>query len=135
MEHTLRVLVRIDTKTSSACLEVRGCLVPENCPDLLEILRHTATLGAHVVINLTKARHLAATALDDLMLQADRIPSLPLDGGHTTVSVQLPARLPVCPPPRVQAQAPGVPLGNVQAFELAFLHRDTAVLSPFIPRR
>jgi hypothetical protein len=61
MEHILRVLVRIDTNRSSACIELRGCLVPENCPDLLDILQHTATLGAHVVINLTKATHLEAT--------------------------------------------------------------------------
>lgn len=132
MEHTLRVLVRIDSKTTSACLEVRGCLVPANCPDLLEILRHTATLGAHIAINLTKARHLEATAVDELMLQADQVPSLPLHGGHTTVSVQLPSRLPACPPPRIQV--PGVPLGNVQAFEMAFLQRDTSVFPPFVQR-
>ncbi|UPO76744.1 MULTISPECIES: hypothetical protein [Arthrobacter] len=126
MEHTLRVLVRIDTKSSSAGIEVRGCLVPANCPDLVEILRHTATLGAHMVLNLTKALHLDASALDELLLQTGQVPCLPLDGGHTTVSVRLPSRLPSCAP-RVQVPDWN-PLSNAQAFELAFQQHDPAAL-------
>ena len=129
MEHTLRVLVRIDTNASLACIEVRGCLIPANCPDLIEILRNTAGLGANMVVNLAKAVHLEATAVDELLLRADQMPSLPLDGGQTTVSVQLPARLPACPPPRI-LESPG-PLSNEQAFEMAFLQRDTDVFRPF----
>ncbi|MBD8042272.1 hypothetical protein H9638_00450 [Arthrobacter sp. Sa2BUA2] len=128
MEHNLRVLVSIDTASSSACIEVRGCLVQANCPDLLEILRHTATLGTHVAVNLTKALHLEATVLDELLLQAGQVPCLPLDGGHTTVSVRLPSRLPSCEPPRLRA--PVHPLGNTQAFELAFQQHDAAALRP-----
>ena len=128
MEHTLRVLVRIDTKASLACIEVRGCLVPANCPDLLEILRHTATLGANMVVNLTKALHLEATALDELLLRAEQVRPLPLEGGQRTVAVQLPARLPACPPPRIFES--WAPLSNAQAFEMAFLQRDTAAFRP-----
>lgn len=127
MEHTLRVLVRIDTKSSSAGIEVRGCLVSANCPDLVEILRHTATLGAHVVLNLTKALHLDASALDELLLQTGQVPCLPLDGGHTTVSVRLPSRLPSCGPPQVRMPEWN-PLSNAQAFELAFQQQDPAAL-------
>lgn len=129
MEHNLRVLVSIDTKTASACIEVRGCLVPANCPDLLEILRHTSTLGTHVIVNLTKAQHLEASTLDVLLLRAAQVPSLPLAGGHTTVSVRLPSRLPACPPPRVLST--WAPLSNAQAFEMAFRQHDTAVFRPF----
>ncbi|MFJ2660311.1 hypothetical protein [Arthrobacter koreensis] len=124
MEHTLRVLVRIDTKTSSACIEVRGCLVPENCGDLIGILRHTAALGAHLVVNLSRASHLDVLALDELLARADEVPSHPIAGGHTTVSVQIPERLPACLPP-VPAHAN--PLDNELAFELAFLQRSTEV--------
>ena len=126
MEHTLRVLVRIDTKSSSAGIEVRGCLVPANCPDLVEILRHTATLGAHMVLNLTKALHLDASALDELLLQTGQVQCLPLDGGHTTVSVRLPSRLPSCAP-RVQVPDWN-PLRNAQAFALAVQPPDPAAL-------
>lgn len=128
MEHTLRVLVRIDTKSSTAGVEVRGCLVQANWEDLLEILRHTSTLGTHVAVNLTKARHLDAAALDQLLLRAGQVPCLPLDGGHTTVSVRVPSRLPSCEPPRFQG--PWNPLSNAQAFELAFRQHDPAVLRP-----
>jgi len=124
MEHILRVLVRIDTKTSSACIEVRGCLVPANCGDLVEILRHTALLGAHVVVNLSRADHLEALALDELLARAEEIPAQPITGGLTTVSVQIPPRLPRCLPPVPQHRDP---LDNELAFELAFLQRSTAV--------
>ena len=124
MEHTLRVLVRIDTKTSSACIEVRGCLVPENCGDLVGILRHTALLGAHLIVNLSRASHLDALALDELLARADEVPSQPVAGGHTTVSVQIPERLPVCLPPVPEHPDP---LDNELAFELAFLQRSTEV--------
>ncbi|KPN18089.1 hypothetical protein [Arthrobacter sp. Edens01] len=124
MEHTLRVLVRIDTKTSSACIEVRGCLVPENCPDLVGILRHTALLGAHVVVNLSRAHHLDALAMDELLARAEEIPPQPMTEGFTTVSVQMPPRMPLCPP---AAPGPQAPLDNQQAFEMAFLQRTPAV--------
>ena len=128
MEHILRVLVRIDTKSSTASVEVRGCLVQANWEDLLEILRHTASLGTHVVVNLTKAQHLEATAMDQILLRAGQVPCLPLDGGHTTVSVRVPSRLPSCEPPRLQV--PWNLLSNAQAFELAFRQHDPAVLRP-----
>jgi len=124
MEHTLRVLVRIDTKTSSACIEVRGCLVPDNCGDLIGILRHTALLGAHVIVNLSRATHLDALAIDELLARADEVPPQPVAGGHTTVSVQIPERLPACLPPVPQHADP---LDNELAFEMAFLRRSTAV--------
>ena len=124
MEHTLRVLVRIDTKTSSACIEVRGCLVPDNCADLVEILRHTSLLGAHVVVNLSRAHHLDALALDELLARAEEVPPHPIAGGLTTVSVQIPPRMPVCLPPVPQHRDP---LDNELAFEMAFLQRSTSV--------
>lgn len=122
MEHSLRVLVRIDTKTSSACIEVRGCLVAGNCTSLIEILRHTSLLGAHVVVNLSRARHLDALALDELLARAEEVPPQPLGSGLTTVSVQIPPRLPECLPPVPQHQDP---LDNELAFEMAFLQRST----------
>ena len=124
MEHTLRVLVRIDTKTSSACIEVRGCLVPGNCAHLVEILHHTATLGAHVVVNLSRAGHLDALALDELLSRAEEVPPQPIAGGHTTVSVQIPPRIPTCLPSVPQHADP---LDNELAFEMAFLQRSTSV--------
>ncbi|MBF4994711.1 hypothetical protein ITX31_11375 [Arthrobacter gandavensis] len=126
MEHNLRVLVRIDTKTSSACIEVRGCLVPENCGDLVGILRHTALLGADLIVNLSRASHLDALALDELLARADEVPSRPVAGGHTTVAVQLPEQLPTCLPP-APAPARPLPLDNKLAFELAFLQRSGKV--------
>lgn len=123
MEHTLRVLVRIDTKTSCACIEVRGCLVPDNCPDLVEILQHTSTLGAHVVVNLSRADHLDALALDELLSRAEEVPPQPIAGGLTTVSVQIPPRMPVCLPPVPQHRDP---LDNELAFEMAFLQRSAS---------
>ncbi|MCC3281641.1 hypothetical protein [Arthrobacter caoxuetaonis] len=122
MEHSLRVLVRIDTKSSTACVEVRGCLAAETCLDLFDILRNTASLGAHVTVNLSKAHHLDASALDELLVLADKIPSVPLGTGHTTVSIQLPARLPACGHAASPGQGP--PLTNDQAFDMAFLQRD-----------
>ena len=124
MEHTLRVLVRIDTKTSSACIEVRGCLVQENCSDLVQILNHTALLGAHMIVNLSRAGHLDALAVDELLARAGEVPPRPLSDGLTTVSVQLPPRMPLCPSAIGQARTA---LDNRQAFEMAFLQRSPSV--------
>ena len=82
MEHILRVLVRIDTKSSTAGVEVRGCLVQANWENLLEIVRHTAALGTHVAVNLTKAQHLDATALDQILLRTGQVPCLQIGRAH-----------------------------------------------------
>lgn len=70
-DHTLRVLVRIDTQLRLACLEVRGCLTPATCSTLMNILTHTGALGAAVSVNLLRAAHVEREALELLREGAD----------------------------------------------------------------
>lgn len=126
MEEPLRVLVRVDTRDAAASVEVRGSLTGANCETLLRILRHTATLGASICVNLSRAVRVESGALAVLDAAArdidgpveitrrpagaeDRAPR-PLDGGGQT----------------------GSPLDNDLALEM-ILARDQGVLAP--PRR
>lgn len=129
MEHSLRVLVRVDTARATAAIEVRGCLTADTYPSLLNILQHTATLGAVMAVNLLRARHIEAEALRALLdLTAAR-----LDGPTTAgvpagipASVEVPAALPACAPRA---------LTNEEALERAFLLRDPGVLLPAAGRQ
>lgn len=158
MEHSLRVLVRVDTAKASAAIEVRGCLTPETYPSLVNILRHTATLGAVMAVNLLRARHIDGEALRALLdLTASRIAGGAPFGGPAGIpaSVEVPDALPVCAPRGLlerggpasavvpgpapdpataagTAAAPATPerrpLSNEEAFARAFLLHDSSVL-------
>ncbi|GAA3291960.1 hypothetical protein ACFFON_00505 [Arthrobacter citreus] len=130
MDHALRVLVRIDTQRSEACLEVRGCLTSATCSTLMNILSHTGTLGAAVRVNLLRAAHVERDALD--LLRTGAAGAAP---GGTPVDIMAPADLPVCrlgsvSPAFLDSRGAGHrPLSNEEALELAFLRRDPGVLS------
>lgn len=116
MEEPLRVLVRVDTKDAAASVEVRGALTRSNYGTLLNILRHTATLGASICINLTRAVSIESGALAVL-----------------SASVQdLECSVKILPAPAGDAAAtdpaPRVPLDNDRALEM-ILHRDPGVLA------
>jgi hypothetical protein len=130
MDHALRVLVRIDTQRSEACLEVRGCLTLATCSTLMNILRHTGTLGAAVRVNLLRAAHVERDALD--LLRTGTAGTAP---GDMPVDILAPDDLPVC---RLGSLSPAFldsqgaehrPLTNEEALELAFLRRDPGVLT------
>ena len=134
-DHTLRVLVRIDTQLRLACLEVRGCLTAATCSTLMNILTHAGTLGAAVSVNLLRAAHLEREALALLREGAD--PAVHAGSGTTPVEILVPPELPVCrlgPAPAVPAPAPaGAPtsgraLTNEEAAGL-IARRDPRVLS------
>ena len=151
MEHALRVLVRIDTKEASASIEVRGPLTELTCDSLMNILRHTSTLGADIRVNLARVGQVEPSALDRLQECAAqveesaasgravsvRILNLPIagfsagfDAGSNPgpVSPGIAARTPLSPAPVTPAL---VPLTNEQAAELAFLRHDPrALLDP-----
>lgn len=109
-DHTLRVLVRIDTRQGLACLEVRGCLTPDTCSTLMNILAHTGGLGAAVSVNLLRAAHVDAGALalildsadDAVHADADRASSAP-------VEILVPPVLPVCQSGPVSPAAAAAP--------------------------
>ncbi|WAP51873.1 hypothetical protein OL239_00395 [Arthrobacter sp. ATA002] len=128
-DHTLRVLVRVDTRLREACVEVRGCLTSDTSPTLMNILAHTGTLGAAVRINLLRAAHVEQDALELLFSGAG--PAT----GECPVKVLAPPNLPVCrlgsfaAPAADRHGAPARPLTNEEALELAFLRRDPRVLA------
>ena len=96
-DHTLRVLVRIDTRQGLACLEVRGCLTPETCSTLMNILAHTGGLGAAVSVNLLRAAHVDAGALALILDSADdAVHTDPDRASSAPVEILVPPVLPVC---------------------------------------
>ncbi|WP_341394669.1 hypothetical protein [Arthrobacter sp. G119Y2] len=132
-EHSLRVLVRIDTQLQLACLEVRGCLTADTCSTLINILTHTGTLGAAVSVNLLRAAHVEEEALELLCAGAGAA----VDTGAETRPVEIlaPPDLPVCRlGPVPAAQAPpgagswGLALTNEDAATL-ITQRDSQVLA------
>jgi hypothetical protein len=141
-DHTLRVLVRIDTQLRLACLEVRGCLTSATCSTLMNILTHTGTLGAAVSVNLLRAVHVEREALALLHEGAD--PAVQSGSGPTPVEILVPPELPVCrlgPEPAVPAPAgmrsTGQALTNEEAAEL-ITRRDPRILAGrngFLPRK
>ncbi|MBG0740464.1 hypothetical protein IV500_13845 [Paeniglutamicibacter antarcticus] len=103
MDHKLRVIVRLDIEATSAVLEVNGCLTDKSCRALLPIIRRAGSLiqGLNVVVDLSLARHIDASALDILYhlndgpdVDADLAP---FGGSNPHVSVSAPAVLPECP--------------------------------------
>ncbi|WP_146359428.1 hypothetical protein [Arthrobacter yangruifuii] len=91
MENPLRVLVQIDTRNAAASIEVRGSLTGNSCGSLLNILHHTATLGADICVNLTRTARIEAAALEVLADAAGSIErSAPADE-PLQVHIELPA--------------------------------------------
>lgn len=141
-DHTLRVLVRIDTQLRLACLEVRGCLTPATSSTLMDILTHTGTLGAAVSVNLLRAVHLEREALALLREGADL--AVHAGSGPTPVQILVPPELPVCRlgpapavPSPVAAHSSGQALTNEEAAEL-ITRRDPRILAGrngFLPRK
>ncbi|MCC9144132.1 MULTISPECIES: hypothetical protein [unclassified Arthrobacter] len=122
MEKPLRVLVQIDTRNAAASIEVRGALTGPSCGTLLNILRHTATLGANITINLTRAARIDAAAVAVLTEVAGDVErSAPADP-PLRVRIQLPET------PASQPPADQLPLDNDEALELV-LRRDSRVLA------
>ena len=131
MEDPLRVLVSVDTKNAAASIEVRGALTGSNCETLLNILRHTATLGANICINLTRAARIEAAALEIIRNAARAVEQDRPAGPALQVGVQLPAEGSEGPAPARPAAAPpdwepGQPLDNETALDM-ILQRDPAV--------
>lgn len=129
-DHTLRVLVRIDTQLRLACLEVRGCLTPATCSTLMNILTHAGTLGAAVSVNLLRAAHVEREALALLREGAD--PAVHAGSGPTPVEILVPPELPTCrlgPAPAAPAGAltSGRALTNEEAAGL-IVRRDPRIL-------
>lgn len=131
MEKPLRVLVRIDTRNAAASIEVRGALTSLSCESLLNILRHTATLGANIWINLTRTARIEAAALEVLTGAAGDVERSAPGDGTLQVHIQL-------PPPDGQAVPrgrragvladSGTALDNDAALDM-ILRRDTSVLT------
>lgn len=134
MEDPLRVLVSVDTRNAAASIEVRGALTYSNCGTLLNILRHTATLGANILINLTRTVRIEDTALEVLADAARDVEHADPSAPALHVGVQLPpdnaTRGALPPPPRTARQT----LDNETALDL-ILARDPRVLSGPRPSR
>ncbi|MCQ2000299.1 hypothetical protein [Arthrobacter zhaoxinii] len=90
MENPLRVLVQVDTRNAAASIEVRGALTGTSCDALLNILHHTATLGADICVNLSRAARIEATALEVLAGVADDVERSAPAGLPLRVHIQLP---------------------------------------------
>lgn len=129
MEEPLRVLVSVDTKKAAASIEVRGSLTGSNCGTLLNILRHTATLGANILINLSRAVRVEDAALEVLRGAARDVERTAPPEDALQVGVQLPPEDPAQNSPAGGHGDP-IPLGNDAAVEM-ILARDPRVL----PRR
>ena len=129
MEEPLRVLVSVDTKKAAASIEVRGSLTGSNCGTLLNILRHTATLGANILINLSRAVRVEDAALEVLRGAARDVERTAPPADALQVGVQLPPEDPAQNSPAGGHGDP-IPLGNDAAVEM-ILARDPRVL----PRR
>ncbi len=128
MEEPLRVLVSVDTRKAAASIEVRGALTGANCATLLNILHHTAALGASILVNLSRAVRIEAAALDVLTDVARTVERSAASAPGLRVAVQLP---PADPPSASRTRtAPhrNRPLDNEQALEM-ILQRDSRVLS------
>lgn len=131
MEHALRVLVRIDTKEASASIEVRGPLTELTCDSLMNILRHTSTLGADIRVNLARVEQVEPPALDRLQECAAEVEEAAASGRAVSVRI---LNLPVTgfSSGSDADLSPGsFPLTNERAAELAFLQHDPrALLDP-----
>ncbi|MCQ1986392.1 hypothetical protein [Arthrobacter sp. zg-Y844] len=90
MENPLRVLVQIDTRNAAASIEVRGELTGASCETLLNILQHTATLGADICVNLTRTVRIEAAALEVLAGVADDVERSAPANLQLRVHIQLP---------------------------------------------
>ena len=141
-DHTLRVLVRIDTQLRLACLEVRGCLTPATCSTLMNILTHTGTLGAAVSVNLLRAVHVEPEAL--VLLREGADPAVHAGRGSTPVEILVPPELPVCrlgPAPADPKPEDSVSYGRALTNEEAaalIVRRDPRILadrSGHLPRK
>lgn len=136
MEHALRVLVRIDTREASASIEVRGPLTELTCESLMNILRHTSTLGADIRVNLARVEQVEPPALDRLEECAADLEEA-AGGGGRAISVRilnLPSPFALFSPgsradsPSGPTPAAPAPLTNERAMELAFLQHDPRAL-------
>jgi hypothetical protein len=60
VDHKIRVLVRLDVDTTSAYLEVAGCLTPLSCQALFPILDRVSGLlpNLYVTVDLHGAAHI-----------------------------------------------------------------------------
>lgn len=130
MEEPLRVLVSVDTKKAAASIEVRGSLTGSNCGTLLNILRHTATLGANILINLSRAVRVEDAALEVLRGAARDVERTAPPEDALQVGVQLPPEDPAQQNAPAGGHGGPIPLANDTAVEM-ILARDLRVL----PRR
>lgn len=122
MEEPLRVLVRVDTRDAAASVEVRGSLTGSNCETLLHILRHTATLGASICVNLTRAIRVESDALAVLAAAAGDI------DGPVEITRRPAAAEDRAPEALDGGRQTGSPLDNDRALEM-ILARDQSVLA------
>ncbi|MCC3289421.1 hypothetical protein [Arthrobacter sp. zg-Y1110] len=134
MEKPLRVLVQIDTRNSAASIEVRGALTGASCETLLNILQHTAKLGADICVNLTRTVRIEAAALEVLAGVADDVERSAPANLQMRVHIQLPPdALPGHP------TAGSLPPGSREALDndtalAMILRRNTRVLAgPYEP--
>ena len=134
MEDPLRVLVSVDTKNAAASIEVRGALTGSNCGTLLNILRHTATLGANILINLTRTAGIEDAALVVLADAAREIER----AAPTIQALHVGVQLPPAAAPRDALQPPSPSarqtLDNATALDM-ILARDPRVLPGPRPSR
>lgn len=141
MEEPLRVLVRVDTRDATASVEVRGSLTGSNCETLLRILRHTATLGASICVNLTRAVRVESDAFTVLAaavreidgpVEITRRPGGPEDGPAPGGTDSLDSRPQEPNPqdsnPQDSRALQRDPLDNARALEM-ILARDRSVLA------
>ena len=129
MEKPLRVLVQIDTRKAAASIEVRGALTGSSCETLLNILQHTATLGADICVNLTRTARIEAAALEVLAGVADDVERSAPAHLQLRVYIQLPPNaLPAHPAAGSLTPGSQEALDNETALEM-ILRRDTGVLA------
>ncbi|MGP5726220.1 hypothetical protein ACTXOR_10600 [Arthrobacter rhombi] len=106
MEHKLRVLVRLDVKTTNnsthAVLDVGGCLTSDSCEALFPIIRRTRSLieGLSVLVDLSEVGHIdddGLAVLQEFIADGrDVSVSATGSGGNGSVEVIVPAVLPTC---------------------------------------
>ncbi len=107
MDCKLRVIVSLDVDTTSAVLEVNGCLPDTSCHALLPIIRRAGSLihGLNVAVDLSRARHIDASALDTLnhlnCSSSQDAKTASIEG----LRVSAPAGLPECPARQISRPA------------------------------
>ncbi|WP_155852634.1 hypothetical protein [Arthrobacter sp. H14] len=108
MDHKLRVLVRLDIDSTSAVVNVTGCLTGNNCKALFPVIRRAGAFagGLAVAVDLSEAEHIDGPGLERLRQFCTG--ELNGEPAPEEVAVIAPAGLPQCPALMIGDPAMGV---------------------------